>query len=492
MTNTGIYRDIAARTGGDIYIGVVGPVRTGKSTFIKKFMENLVIPNISGEYKRERAIDELPQSASGKTIMTTEPKFIPDEAVHIVLDDNTKFNVRMIDCVGYVVDGAIGQTEDGEARMVETPWSEERLEFQQAAEIGTRKVMCEHSTIGLVITTDGSIGEIPRADYVDAESRIIGELKKINKPFAVLVNSMFPDSDAAKELRDRLAHQYDVPVMTVNCLELDRESILAIIQSILLEFPLKEISINLPAWVGGLGNNHWLKQEVFETVLHSAKNIDRVSSVKKMVLDLSKEEKMSRCEIENVDLGNGSADLKVEFNQDLYYEILSEAAGVKIENDGDLVSMIKELSIACNEYKKIKDAFSEAQSKGYGIVFPGMSEMTLGEPQVFKQGGRFGVKLSAEAPSYHIIQANICTEISPIVGSEKQSEELIEYLLKDFEEDPSKIWESNIFGKSVHDLVNEGLHNKLSKMPDESQFKLQETLSKIINEDSSGLICIIL
>mgnify|MGYP003302318846 FL=1 len=492
MTDTSIYRDIAARTGGDIYIGVVGPVRTGKSTFIKKFMENLVIPNIAGDYKRERAIDELPQSASGKTIMTTEPKFIPDEAVHIVLEDNTKFNVRMIDCVGYVVDGAMGQTEDGEARMVETPWSEERLEFQQAAEIGTRKVMCEHSTIGLVITTDGSIGEIPRADYVDAESRIIGELKEINKPFAVLVNSMFPDSDAAKELRDRLAHQYNVPIMTVNCLELDRESILTIIQSILLEFPLKEISINLPAWVGGLENNHWLKQEVFESVLNSAKNIDRVSSVKKMVLDLSNEEKMSRCEIENVDLGSGSADLKVEFNQDLYYEILSEAAGVQIKNDGDLVSMIKELSMSCKEYNKIKDAFSEAKSKGYGIVFPGMSEMSLGEPQIFKQGGRFGVKLSAEAPSYHIIQANICTEISPIVGSEKQSEELIEYLLRDFEEDPSKIWESNIFGKSVHDLVNEGLHNKLSKMPDESQFKLQETLSKIINEDSSGLICIIL
>ena len=492
MTNTSIYRDIAARTGGDIYIGVVGPVRTGKSTFIKKFMENLVIPNISGEYKRERAIDELPQSASGKTIMTTEPKFIPDEAVHIVLDDNTKFNVRLIDCVGYVVDGAIGQTEDGMARMVETPWSEERLEFQQAAEIGTQKVMCEHSTIGLVITTDGSIGEIPRADYIDAESRIISELKRINKPFAVLVNSMFPDSDAAKELRDRLAHQYDVPVMTMNCLELDRENILAIIQSILLEFPLKEISLELPAWVRGLGDNHWLKQEVFETVLQSAKSVDRVSAIKKMVLDLSKEEKMTRCEIDSVDLGNGSANLKVEFNRDLYYEILSEAAGIKIENDGELVSMIKELSAAFNEYNKIKDAFAEAQSKGYGIVFPGMSEMKLGEPQIFKQGGRFGVKLSAEAPSYHIIQANICTEISPIVGSEKQSEELIEYLLKDFEEDPSKIWESNIFGKSVHDLVNEGLNNKLSKMPDESQFKLQETLSKIINEDSSGLICIIL
>ena len=415
MTNASIYRDIAARTGGDIYIGIVGPVRTGKSTFIKKFMENLVIPNISSEYKRERAIDELPQSAAGKTIMTTEPKFIPDEAAHVVLDDNTECNVRLIDCVGYVVDSAMGQTEDGEARMVETPWSDERLEFQQAAEIGTKKVICDHSTIGLVITTDGSIGEIPRADYVDAESRIINELKQIKKPFAVLINSMFPDSDAAKELRDRLAYQYDVPVMTVNCLELDRENILSIIQSVLLEFPVKEISIDLPNWVCWLGNNHWLKQEVFDAVLNSAKSIDRVSSVKKMVMDLSKEEKLSGCEVKNVNLGNGCADLRLEFNQELYYEILSEAAGVKIQNDGELVSMIKELSTAYNEYKKIKNAFSEAKSKGYGIVFPGMEELALSEPQIFKQGGRFGVKLSAEAPSYHIIQENICTEISPIV-----------------------------------------------------------------------------
>ena len=492
MTNTSIYQDIATRTGGDIYIGVVGPVRTGKSTFIKKFMENLVIPNISGDYKRERAIDELPQSAAGKTIMTTEPKFIPDEAAQVVMDDNTRFNVRLIDCVGYVVDGAMGQTEDGEARMVETPWSDERLEFQQAAEIGTRKVICEHSTIGLVVTTDGSIGEIPRDDYVDAESRIISELKELNKPFAVLINSMFPDSESARKLRDQLAYQYDVPVMTVNCLELEREKILAIIQTVLLEFPIKEIVIDLPSWVNGLESNHWLKCEVYESVLSSAKSIDRVRSVKKMVMDLSKQEQLSRCEISNVDLGSGSADLKLELKPELYYNVLSEAAGMKIENDGELVSLIKELSTAKNEYEKIKDAFAEAQSKGYGIVFPTVTEMTLSEPQVFKQGGRFGVKLSAEAPSYHIIQANICTEISPIVGSEKQSEELIEYLLKDFEEDPSKIWQSNIFGKSVHDLINEGLHNKLSRMPEDSRFKLQETLAKIINEGSAGLICIII
>lgn len=492
MTNTSIYRDIANRTNGNIYIGVVGPVRTGKSTFIKKFMENLVIPNIANDYKRERATDELPQSASGKTIMTTEPKFIPDEAAEIVMDDHTRFNVRLIDCVGYVVDGAMGQTENGEARMVETPWSEEKMEFQQAAEMGTKKVICEHSTIGLVITTDGSIGEISRDDYIEAEERIIRELKAIDKPFAVLVNSMFPESDSAQELKARLAKTYDVPVITVNCLELDRDKILSIIQTILLEFPLKELEIDMPSWVNRLENDHWLKHEVYQSILESAKGIDRVRSVKNMVIDLEKEECMSRCEIKTVDLGDGSAGIKIEFQPELYYRIMSEAAGVHIENDGDLISMIKELSAVNREYEKIKDAFSEAQLKGYGIVFPTVEEMALSEPQVFKQGGRYGVKLSANAPSYHIIKADIQTEISPIVGNEKQSEELIEYLLKDFEEDSSKIWESNIFGKSVHDLVKEGLHNKLSKMPDESRFKLQETLSRIINEGSAGLICIIL
>ncbi len=492
MTNTSIYQDIATRTGGDIYIGVVGPVRTGKSTFIKKFMENLVIPNIADEFKRERAIDELPQSAAGKTIMTTEPKFIPDEAAEIVMEDHTRFNVRLIDCVGYVVDGAIGQTENGEARMVETPWSEEKVEFQQAAEMGTRKVICEHSTIGLVITTDGSIGEISRDDYIEAEERIISELKLIDKPFAVLVNSMFPESDSARDLSERLMQKYDVPVMTVNCLELDYNKIISIIQTVLLEFPIKEICVNLPTWVGGLESDHWLKREVYSNILECAKEIDRVRTVKKMAVDLAKEEQLSRCEIENVNLGEGSAGLRIELKPDLYYDILSEAAGIKIESDRELVAIIKELSSAKREYDKVREAFNEAKSKGYGIISPPIEEMSLSEPQVFKQGGRFGVRLSAEAPSYHIIQANIRTEVSPIVGSERQSEELIDYLLKDFEEDPAKIWESNIFGKSVHDLVNEGLHNKLSKMPEDARFKLQETLSRIINEGSAGLICIIL
>ncbi len=492
MTQTSIYQDIAERTGGSIYVGVVGPVRTGKSTFIKKFMENLVIPNIQNEYKRDRAIDELPQSAAGKTIMTTEPKFIPDEAVEIEMEDHTRFQVRLIDCVGYVVDGAIGQMEDGEARMVETPWSDDKMEFQTAAEIGTRKVICEHSTIGLVITTDGSIGEISRDDYIEAEGRIIKELKQMNKPFVVLVNSMFPESESAKALQERLCSEYDVPVTTVNCLELDREKIISIMQMVLQEFPIKEIEVNLPSWVDGLETDHWLKKEVYSDILNSAKSIDRVRAVKRMALNLAEGDKMSRCEINGIDLGEGKAGLKVELNSDLYYQILSEAAGVQIQNDGELVSLIKRLSAADSAYEKVKDAFAEAQSKGYGIVFPTVDEMKLGEPQIFKQGGRFGVKLSAEAPSYHIIQANIQTEISPIVGSEKQSEELIRYLLQDFEEDPAKLWDSNIFGKSVYDLVNEGLQNKLSRMPDDARYKLQETLAKIINEGSVGLICIIL
>ncbi len=492
MTQTSIYQDIAERTGGSIYVGVVGPVRTGKSTFIKKFMENLVIPNIQNEYKRDRAIDELPQSAAGKTIMTTEPKFIPDEAVEVEMEDHTRFQVRLIDCVGYVVDGAIGQYEDGAARMVETPWSEEKMEFQEAAEMGTHKVICEHSTIGLVITTDGSIGEISRDDYIQAEERIIRELKELKKPFVVLVNSMFPESETAKDLQEALIQKYDVPVTTVNCLELDREKILNIMQMVLQEFPIKEIEIDLPSWVDGLEGDHWLKREVYADILKAADSIDKVRTIKRMAVHLSDVDKMSRCEINDVDLGEGKAELKVELNQDLYYQVLSEAAGMPIRNDGELVSLIKELSAAGAAYQKIKDAFSEAQTKGYGIVFPTVDEMKLGEPQIFKQGGRFGVKLSAEAPSYHIIQANIQTEISPIVGSEKQSEELIRYLLQDFEEDPAKLWDSNIFGKSVYDLVNEGLQNKLSRMPDDARFKLQETLAKIINEGSVGLICIIL
>ena len=491
-TQTDIYRDIATRTGGDIYIGVVGPVRTGKSTFIKKFMETLVIPNIPNEYKRERAVDELPQSSAGRTIMTTEPKFIPDEAVEIIMDDNAKFNVRMIDCVGYVVDSALGYIENDNPRRVMTPWDENDMEFQKAAEIGTRKVICEHSTIGLVITTDGSIGEIPRSDYVEAEKRIVNELREINKPFVLLLNSMFPQSDSAKLLKKQLEEEYDVPVICVNCLELEKDQIVEIIKTVLMEFPLKEIQVNIPEWINSLDSEHWLKKELISNLCEGAKDLSNVRDVKKLVGTLETIDNLEKCELCEMDLGIGSADIELEFNKELYFKILSEKAKVDISSDGELVEYISEMSEVKSKYDKIKNAFEEAAATGYGIVSPTMEDLSLDEPEIFKQGGRFGVKLKASAPSYHIIQADIKTEVSQIVGSERQSEELIMYLMEDFEENPQKIWESNIFGKSVHELVNEGLQAKLSKMPEDARYKLQETLSRIINEGSGGLICIIL
>lgn len=492
MPSASIYKDIAKRTQGDIYIGVVGPVRTGKSTFIKRFMETLVIPNIENEYKRERAVDELPQSSAGRTIMTTEPKFIPDEAVEVTMEDNAKFNVRMIDCVGYVVDSALGYIEDGGPRMVITPWSEDEMEFQRAAEIGTKKVICEHSTIGLMITTDGSIGEIPRDDYVEAESRVVRELKEINKPFVILINSIFPDSDSAQALRDKLEAQYDAPVMCVNCLELSQQEILNIIQTVLLEFPIKQIEVDIPEWVDGLENKHWLKQNVYSSIMDCAKEIKNVREVRKMIGKLGEIDQLDDCKIDSMDLGSGSATIKMDFDKALYYKVLSETAGIEIPDDGALIRYISELSAAKGKFDKINAAFDEACATGYGIVNPTISDLKLDEPEIFKSGGRFGVKLKASAPSYHIIQANIKTEVSPIVGSERQSEELVMYLMEDFEENPEKIWESNIFGKSVHELVNEGLQSKLSRMPEDARYKLQETLSRIINEGSGGLICIIL
>lgn len=491
-TQTDIYRDIATRTGGDIYIGVVGPVRTGKSTFIKKFMETLVIPNIPDEFKRERAIDELPQSSAGRTIMTTEPKFIPDEAVEIVMEDNAKFNVRMIDCVGYVVDSALGYIENDLPRRVMTPWNENEIEFQAAAEIGTKKVICEHSTIGLVVTTDGSIGEIPRYEYEKVEKRIVDELKEINKPFVLLINSMFPESESAQKLKAELECEYDVPVMCVNCLELNKNQIMEIINTILLEFPIKQIEIDVPQWINSLNFDHWLKKDLYNGILNGAKNLNCVREAKKYIDYLQRIDNVDSCDLNNLDLGKGNVDLKLKFNQDLYYKIISETAGVEISNDSDLADFILNMSEIKVKYDKIKSAFEEAEATGYGIVNPGIEDLTLDEPEIFKQGGRFGVKLKASAPSFHIIQADIKTEVSPIVGSERQSEELLMYLMEDFEENPQKIWESNIFGKSVHELVNEGLQNKLSKMPEDARYKLQETLSRIINEGSGGLICIIL
>ncbi len=487
-----IYRDIAARTGGDIYIGVVGPVRTGKSTFIKRFMDGLVLPKMDDAYKKQRATDELPQSAGGRTIMTTEPKFVPNEAVSLSFGDNLNCKVRLIDCVGYVVSGATGATEDGADRMVNTPWSDVPIPFVQAAEIGTRKVIEEHSTIGLVITTDGSITEIPREDYIDAEARVVRELKAINKPFVMLLNSTNPTGERAKNLATELSETYGVGVLPVNCSTLTEKEILEIMQSVLTEFPISEIKIRFPAWVDSLDGNHWLYSSLMESVKNAVSDVQKVREIQNMNRIIKQNEWVERADTQSTDLGKGTADITVMVPENLFYRILGETTGFTVENQADLISLLTDLSAVKKEYDKVESALQAVKQKGYGIVTPALEELSLEEPEIIKQGGRFGVRLRASAPSIHMVQATVETEVSPIVGTEKQSEELVHYLLQEFDSEPTKIWESNIFGKTLHELVNEGLQNKLSHMPDDAQMKLQETLQRIINEGSGGLICIIL
>lgn len=492
MNEYTIYNDIAKRTQGDIYIGVVGPVRTGKSTFIKKFMDLLVLPNIENEHIRERAVDELPQSAAGRTIMTTEPKFIPNEAVKISVQDNASFNVRMIDCVGYCVNGAQGHTEDGQPRMVTTPWFEEDIPFDKAAEIGTEKVIREHSTIGLVVTTDGSICDIPRYEYVAAEERVVSELKSIDKPFIILLNSSQPESDGAKKMQDELKEKYGVPVFLFSCAEMEIADINEIMRSILFEFPVKEIGINLPGWIDALPSEHYLKESIYKSIRNATEHINKISHIDAMIPQIEENEYLAAARVSEISLGNGTAIINTEANEGLFYSVLGETTGLPITNDEELVSMLCSLSQAKKEYDKISYALMQVRQTGYGIVSPSIEELSLKEPEIIRQGGRYGVRLQASAPSIHMIRADIETEVNPIVGSEKQSEELVHYLLSEFESDPVKIWESNIFGKSLHELVNEGLQTKLSKMPEDARGKLQETLQRIINEGSGGLICIIL
>lgn len=487
-----IYNDISQRCAGDIYIGVVGPVRTGKSTFIKRFMDLLVIPNIKDAYKRERAKDELPQSGAGKMIMTTEPKFVPNEAVNIFLSDNANFNVRMIDCVGYIVDGASGHFDEEMPRMVKTPWSNEEMPFAKAAEIGTRKVICEHSTIGLVITTDGSITEIDREDYLEAEDKVICELKKINKPFVILVNSINPNGEQAQKIKKELEEKYSTSVICVDCASLTKDDINNIIERVLFEFPLSEILIDLPEWVDVLDKEHWLKKDVYSLVLNSVENIFKIDDNKKLRWLLSEYENIDNVTIDSIDLSKGTIRITVGIKDELFYKILGEKTQMEISGKESLISLITELSDVKKKYDKISSALYDVNQNGYGIVTPSIDELTLEEPEIVKQGNKFGVRLKASAPSIHLIRVDVETEVSPLVGTEKQSEELVHYLLNEFDESPTKIWESNIFGKSLHELVNEGLHNKLYRMPEDAQDKLKETLQKIVNEGSGGLICIIL
>jgi len=492
MENLEIYQNIADRTEGDIYVGVVGPVRTGKSTFIKKFMELLVLPNIENEYKKERAIDELPQSASGRTIMTTEPKFIPNEAIEITIGDNLKLKTRLVDCVGYLVDNALGYLENDVPRMVKTPWSEQEIPFELAAEMGTKKVIEEHSTIGILVTTDGSITDISRADYIEAEERVVRELKAINKPFVIVLNTDDPTSDYTKELAKKLEEKYGVTVLPTDCAHMNLDDMNSIFSKILYEFPIERINISFPKWADGLSDEHWLKKELYNEIKTSFQNINRIKEIQNGIIGISSTEIIHRTNIEEIKLGNGSVNISINLKEDLFYKILTEISGVEISNEGDLFSIITELAYTKKEYDKLSYALHEVQQKGYGIVTPTMEELILEEPEMLKQGSKFGVKLRAKAPSIHMIRADIETEVAPIVGSEKQSEELVNYLLSEFENDPKKIWESNIFGKSLHELVNEGLQNKLCKMPEDAQDKIRETLERIVNEGSGGLICIIL
>lgn len=492
MENYNIYQEIAGRTGGDIYIGVVGPVRTGKSTFIKKFMELSVIPNIKEEYKKERARDELPQSSNGRTIMTTEPKFIPNEAVEITVDDNIKFKTRMVDCVGYLIKNALGYMEGDLPRMVRTPWFNEEIPFEEAAELGTKKVINEHSTIGILVTTDGSVTDIPREEYIEAEERVVEELKIQGKPFVIILNTNKPNSNESIILSKELKKKYDVPVVAIDCANLREIDIGTILEKILLEFPISEIAINLPTWLDILDEEHWLKISLMDIFKNNFKEISNLRQADSILKNFNDNAIIRKIIIKEIKLDTGKIELEIELEKDLFYKVLTEISGIQVKEEGDLFKIVAELSQSKKSYDKIAVALNDVKRKGYGIVTPNIGELSLEEPEIIKQGSKFGVKLRAHAPSLHIIKADIETEISPIVGSEKQSEELVNYLMKEFEGNPTEIWKSNIFGKSLHELVNEGLQNKLYKMPEEAQCKLQETLEKIINEGSGGLICIIL
>lgn len=499
-----IYKDIAERTKGDIYIGVVGPVRTGKSTFIKRFMETTVIPNIVNEYDRERARDELPQSAGGKTVMTTEPKFIPDEAVKIRTGDNVELKVRMVDCVGYLVPEAIGGEENGEVRMVHTPWSDTPVPFDEAAETGTKRVISEHSTVGMLVTTDGTIGDFSRDNYVGVEERVARELSAIGKPFAVILNSAKPDSPEAVELAVELEEKYGAPVALVNCTELNGEDISHILEMVLMEFPVREISVRMPAWISVLDGDHKLIKGIFDSVGKAAEDIRKLSGVPgafvremnvglgKLLAAYGEKGEETYAFLESIEPGKGSASVEIRLPEALYYSIISEISGIPMENESDLLETLRSLSEVKREYDKYSEAIRAVDSRGYGVVMPDIGDLHLEEPEIVRQSGGYGVRIRASAPSVHLIKANIETEINPIVGTEQQSEEFIRFLTKEFEEKPEAVWESNLFGRSLHELVSDGIHTKLDRLPDDARMKFGETLSKIINEGSQGLICIIL
>ena len=492
MIDTAIYRDMAERTGGDIYIGVVGPVRTGKSTFIKRFMETMVLPELDDVYAKERARDELPQSGSGRTIMTAEPKFVPETAAELTLDGGGVCSVRLVDSVGYMVEGAVGNLEDGTERMVMTPWYDEEIPMSRAAEEGTRRVISDHSTVGVLVTTDGSVSGIPREDYEAPEARTAEELRRIGKPFLILLNTAEPDSEAAQTLAAELSARYGRRCVPVNCLALDEKGMGEILRDLLYEFPVRRFAVNLPAWTDALDTGSEVRQSLYRTILAAAEETERMGDAAAMALALEENELVSSAAVDTLSLGDGSALLSVCLPQQLYYRTVSEESGFDIRNDRDLILLLRSVSGLKEEYERVHDALEDVRTRGYGIVMPTIEEMTLEEPQIVRQGGRYGVKLKASAPSIHMIMANIETEVSPAIGGEKASEEVINFLLQGYDGDINRIWESNIFGKALNDIAGEGLTNKIKAMPDDAQSKLRTTIQRIINEGSGGLICILL
>ena len=487
-----IFKDIAKRTDGDIYLGVVGAVRTGKSTFIKKFMELIVLPNIESDHERARTKDELPQSAAGKTIMTTEPKFVPNQAVTVNVEDGLDVNVRLVDCVGYAVDGAQGFEDENGPRMIHTPWYEEAIPFHDAAEIGTRKVIQEHSTIGIIVTTDGSIGEIERDNYEEVEEQIVEELKEVGKPFIMLINSKHPTRQDTELLRQELVEKYDIPVLAVNIEAMTEHDVYNVLRESLYEFPVLEVNVNLPSWVMVLKESHWLRENYQQTIHATIKNIKRLRDVKSIVGELNDYDYIENASLAGMEMGEGIAEIDLHAPNQLYDQVLKEIVGEEIRGRDHLLELMQEFSYAKQEYDQIAGALQMVKQTGYGIAAPSIEDMILDEPEIIRQGSRYGVRLKADAPSIHMIKVEVESEFAPIIGTEKQSEELVRYLMQDFEEDPLSIWESDIFGRSLSSIVREGIQAKISLMPENARYKLKDTLERIINEGSGGLIAIIL
>lgn len=492
MEKVDIFKDIAERTGGDIYLGVVGAVRTGKSTFIKKFMELVVLPSIKNEADKVRAQDELPQSAAGRTIMTTEPKFVPNQAVAVAVDEGLEVNIRLVDCVGYTVPGAKGYEDENGPRMINTPWYEEPIPFHEAAEIGTRKVIQEHSTLGVVITTDGSIGEIPRSDYIESEERVIEELKEVGKPFIMIINTVRPQHPDTERLRQELNEKYDIPVLAMSVESMREQDVINVLRETLYEFPVLEVNVNLPSWVMVLNEEHWLRQSYQEAVKETVKDIKRLRDVDRVVGHFGEYDFIDQASLAGIEMGQGIAEIDLYAPDDLYDQILKEVVGVEIRGKDHLLQLMQEFAHAKSEYDQVADALKMVKQTGYGIAAPSLQDMSLDEPEIIRQGSRFGVRLKAVAPSIHMVKVDVESEFAPIIGTEKQSEELVRYLMQDFEDDPLSIWNSDIFGRSLSSIVREGIQAKLSLMPENARYKLKETLERIINEGSGGLIAIIL